>query len=83
MNTFVRCGSLFTGTEDEAQQGGALVFDEEGQLLYVGAEAGAPRRARSHSASRSIVGSKINSFPPPQSNAGPRWRNFTESSPAR
>jgi imidazolonepropionase-like amidohydrolase len=46
MNTFVRCGSLFTGTEDEAQQDGALVFDEEGGLLYVGAEAGAPRRAR-------------------------------------
>src|SRR5580704_5041396 len=46
MNTFVRCGSLFTGHEDEAQQGGALVFDAEGQLLYAGAEAGAPRRAR-------------------------------------
>src|SRR5437870_1172423 len=46
MNTFVRCGSLFTGKEDEAQAGGALVFDGEGQLLYVGAEAGAPRRAR-------------------------------------
>src|SRR5229473_205137 len=46
MNTFVRCGSLFTGTEDEALEGGALVFDGEGQLLYVGAEAGAPRRAR-------------------------------------
>jgi imidazolonepropionase-like amidohydrolase len=47
MNTFVRCGSLFTGTEDEAQQGGALVFDGEGQLLYAGAEAGAPRRGKS------------------------------------
>jgi imidazolonepropionase-like amidohydrolase len=46
MNTFVRCGSLFTGKEDEAQEAAALVFDEEGQLLYVGAEAGAPRRAR-------------------------------------
>jgi imidazolonepropionase-like amidohydrolase len=46
MNTFVRCGSLFTGKEDEAQQGGALVFDAEGRLLYAGAEAGAPRRAR-------------------------------------
>src|SRR5437870_5431176 len=46
MNTFVRCGSLFTGKEDEAQAGGALVFDGGGQLLYVGAEAGAPRRAR-------------------------------------
>jgi cytosine/adenosine deaminase-related metal-dependent hydrolase len=47
MNTFVRCGSLFTGREDEAQQGGALVFDGEGRLLYAGAEAGAPRRAKS------------------------------------
>ena len=46
MNTFVRCGSLFTGREDEAQQGGALVFDGEGRLLYAGAEAGAPRRAK-------------------------------------
>jgi imidazolonepropionase-like amidohydrolase len=46
MNTFARCGSLFTGQEDEAQQGGALVFDGDGRLLYVGAEAGAPRRAR-------------------------------------
>src|ERR1700730_1882022 len=46
MNTFVRCGSLFTGKEDEAQKGGALVFDDEGQLLYVGAEAGVPRRAK-------------------------------------
>jgi imidazolonepropionase-like amidohydrolase len=47
MNTFVRCGSLFTGSENEAQKGGALVFDGEGQLLYAGAEAGAPRRAKS------------------------------------
>src|SRR5258708_1262631 len=46
MNTFVRCGSLFTGREDEAQQGGGLVFDGEGRLLYAGAEAGAPRRAK-------------------------------------
>jgi imidazolonepropionase-like amidohydrolase len=46
MNTFVRCGSLFTGHEDEAQQGGALVFDAEGRILYAGAEAGAPRRAK-------------------------------------
>jgi hypothetical protein len=33
MNTFVRCGSLFTGKEDEAQEGAALVFDGEGGLL--------------------------------------------------
>src|SRR5712672_3928435 len=47
MNTFVRCGSLFTGREDEAQPGGTLVFDGEGRLLYAGAEAGAPRRTKS------------------------------------
>jgi imidazolonepropionase-like amidohydrolase len=47
MNTFVRCGSLFTGKEDEAQAAAALVFDGEGRLLYAGAEAAAPRRARS------------------------------------
>src|ERR1700731_49331 len=46
MNTFVRCGSLFTGREDEAQQGGTLVFDREGRLLYAGPEKGSPRRAR-------------------------------------
>src|SRR5947209_4406463 len=46
MNTFVRCGSLFTGCEDEAQPGGMLVFDPDGRLSYVGAEAGAPRRAK-------------------------------------
>src|SRR6266550_1188562 len=47
MNTFVRCGSLFTGREDQAQSGGMLVFDPEGRLLYAGEEAGAPRRAKS------------------------------------
>src|ERR1051325_9706958 len=47
MNTFVRCGSLFPGREDEAQQGAALVFDGEGRIIYAGVEAGAPRRAKS------------------------------------
>jgi imidazolonepropionase-like amidohydrolase len=46
MNTFVRCGQLFTGAEDEARAGEMLVFDGEGRLSYVGPEAGAPRRAR-------------------------------------
>src|SRR5437763_3260289 len=46
MNTFVRCGSLFTGREDEAQTAGMLVFDRDGRLTYVGAEAGAPRRTK-------------------------------------
>src|ERR1700741_2544529 len=43
MKTMVRCGSLFTGREDEARSGEVLVFDEEGRLTYVGAEAAAPR----------------------------------------
>src|SRR5690348_11756631 len=43
MKTIVRCGSLFTGREDEARSGEVLVFDEEGRLTHVGAEAAAPR----------------------------------------
>ncbi len=46
MNTFVRCGSLFTGREDEARSGEVLVFDEAGRLLHVGAEAAAPERIK-------------------------------------
>jgi hypothetical protein len=46
MKTFVRCGHLFTGHEDEARNGETLVFDERGTLDYVGPEKGAPRRAR-------------------------------------
>src|SRR5882762_7704807 len=46
MKTFVRCGSLFTGDEDEAQKGGMLVFDGAGRLDYVGPEAAAPRRTK-------------------------------------
>jgi hypothetical protein len=46
MKTFVRCGHLFTGREDEARSGETLVFDERGTLDYVGPERGAPRRAR-------------------------------------
>ena len=46
MNTFVRCGQLFTGADDEARAGEVLVFDAEGRLGYVGPEAGAPRRGR-------------------------------------
>jgi imidazolonepropionase-like amidohydrolase len=46
MKTFIRCGHLFTGSEDEAQKGGVLVFDERGLLDYVGPEKNAPRRAR-------------------------------------
>jgi imidazolonepropionase-like amidohydrolase len=46
MKTFVRCGQLFTGREDEAQKSAALVYDEAGCLTYVGAEAGAPKRGK-------------------------------------
>src|SRR5689334_15075766 len=46
MNTFVRCGSLFTGREDDARSGEVLVYDEEGRILYVGAEAAAPRSVK-------------------------------------
>ena len=56
MKTFVRCGSLFTGNEDEPRASEALVFDDKGRISYVGPEAGAPRRAQAdrlidHSAS--------------------------------
>ena len=46
MNTFVRCGQLFTGAEDEAIRDGMLVFDGEGRIAYAGEEAGAPKRGR-------------------------------------
>jgi len=47
MNTFVRCGSLFTGTEDEPRKGECLVHDEAGEIVYAGPEAKAPRRTKS------------------------------------
>src|SRR5262249_26459149 len=46
MKTFVRCGQLFTGQEDEALKDGALVYDEAGEILYAGPEAAAPKRGR-------------------------------------
>src|SRR5438874_1426543 len=46
MNTFVRCGSLFTGREDEPGKGECLVHDAAGEILYVGPEAKAPRRSK-------------------------------------
>ena len=46
MNTFVRCGQLFTGAEDEAIRDGMLVFDGSGKVAYAGEEAGAPKRGR-------------------------------------
>jgi imidazolonepropionase-like amidohydrolase len=45
MKSFVRCGHLFTGREDEACAGAMLVFDADGVILYAGPEKGAPRRA--------------------------------------
>ena len=44
MKTFVRCGHLFTGREDEARTGETLVFDEHGNIDYAGPEKSAPRR---------------------------------------
>ena len=44
MKTFVRCGTLFTGAEDEPRRGEVLVFDEGGRLTFVGPEAAAPAR---------------------------------------
>lgn len=46
MKTFVRCGQLFTGGEDEARAGAMLVFDKAGEITFVGEEREAPRRAR-------------------------------------
>jgi imidazolonepropionase-like amidohydrolase len=45
MKTIVRCGSLFTGAEDEPRAGQVLVFDEAGRLSFVGPETEAPPRA--------------------------------------
>jgi imidazolonepropionase-like amidohydrolase len=42
MKTFVRCGTLFTGAEDEPRRGEVLVFDEAGRLTFVGPEENAP-----------------------------------------
>jgi imidazolonepropionase-like amidohydrolase len=46
MKTFVRCGQLFTGREDEARSGETLVFDGRGVIDYAGPDATAPRRVR-------------------------------------
>jgi imidazolonepropionase-like amidohydrolase len=46
MKTFVRCGQLFTGQDNEAEKNAALVYDEEGRLTYAGPEAGAPKRGK-------------------------------------
>jgi imidazolonepropionase-like amidohydrolase len=44
MKTFVRCGQLFTGRDDEAIKNAALVYDEAGCVVYAGKEKGAPQR---------------------------------------
>jgi imidazolonepropionase-like amidohydrolase len=44
MKTFVRCGRMFTGRDDEPVKNAALVYDQSGRLLYAGKEKGAPRR---------------------------------------
>ena len=45
MKSFVRCGTLFTGAEDEPRRGEVLVFGEDGRLAFVGPEQAAPPRA--------------------------------------
>ena len=44
MKTFVRCGQLFTGQDDETIKNAALVYDADGRLGYAGPEKGAPKR---------------------------------------
>src|SRR6202011_1550727 len=46
MRTYVRCGELFSGREDDARKGEILVFDRQGVIEYAGAEGGSPRRTR-------------------------------------
>ena len=43
MKTFIRCGQLFTGQEDEALKDGALVYERRGEIVYSGPEARAPK----------------------------------------
>src|SRR6266403_1296604 len=50
MRTFVRCGQLFSGREDDARKGEILVFEQQGVIEYAGPEAASPRRARSDQA---------------------------------
>jgi predicted amidohydrolase YtcJ len=46
MKTFVRCGQLFTGREDEALSDATLVYDGAGEILYAGPSAAAPKRGK-------------------------------------
>ena len=45
MQTYVRCGQLFTGADDAALKNAAIVFDERGRITYVGPEKGAPKHS--------------------------------------
>jgi len=47
MKTFVRCGQLFTGREDEAQKEAVQVYDEAGWIAFAGEAAGAPKQGKS------------------------------------
>jgi imidazolonepropionase-like amidohydrolase len=47
MKTFVRCGRLFTGIEDDPIKNAALVYDEAGRIVYAGPEKGAPKSGKS------------------------------------
>jgi imidazolonepropionase-like amidohydrolase len=46
MKTFVRCGQLFTGCADDAEEKQTVVFDEAGVIEYVGPDGDTPRRTR-------------------------------------
>ena len=46
MKTFVRCGQMFTGREDDARTGETLVFNDEGGSTMSAPRPNAPRRAR-------------------------------------
>ena len=46
MATHVRCGSLFSGTEDTAHAGQVLVVDSSGKIAYAGPADSAPKASR-------------------------------------
>ena len=55
MTTFVHCGQLFTGKENEPISGGTLVFDGDGQLLYAGPSFRGTRGAHDRTRGNSVM----------------------------
>jgi imidazolonepropionase-like amidohydrolase len=49
MTTYVRCGSLFTGNDDDERKKQTLAFDVAGRLTYVGATEAAPKADKTDS----------------------------------